>query len=239
MTLMPCPYDRDRDRFPFRYGVGTPPGRAVSSLSPVGSRSARSPTRPDRTFRSYAAQGAPYTADGVPPVGGGVLFTLGSCGRCHGVTTSPCRTAEVRLRDRSVRPGWFATTVQEYDMESVSAVFSRHGPGAVRRRPPDLDRGASPAPRAGGARCEPRRLHRTHDPLRRSFPRPRRVVLHARLIPAPGRAAPGPTGCPADTATTSEKTLAKPPRGADPAVRAAGMAEVGLPFEWPLRAFAV
>ncbi|EWS93404.1 DNA topoisomerase I [Streptomyces filamentosus NRRL 11379] len=63
--------------------------------------------------------------------------------------------------------------------------------------------------------------------------------LHARLIPASGRAAPGPTGLPADTATVPEKPQAEAPRGADPAVRAAGMAEVGLPFEWPLRAFAV
>ncbi|MDX5572874.1 hypothetical protein PV779_21405 [Streptomyces sp. ID01-9D] len=64
-------------------------------------------------------------------------------------------------------------------------------------------------------------------------------MLHARLILASGRAEPGTTGLPKATATASEKPQAEAPHGADPAVRAAGMAEVGLPFEWPLRAFAV
>nr|WP_274031852.1 hypothetical protein [Streptomyces sp. MMBL 11-1] len=40
------------------------------------------------------------------------------------MTTSPCRAVEVRLRDRPAGPGRFATTVREYDMESVSAVFA-------------------------------------------------------------------------------------------------------------------
>ncbi|CAD5965683.1 protein of unknown function [Streptomyces sp. KY75] len=211
----------------------------------------RPPPWPD-PYRSVPLLTAPYRSCGPEPMRtprsrrpltscddpgtpcGCVLFTRGSCRRRPGVAASPHDRAVRRVRRaRAVRQG---RGVRHGERRSS---LRRHGLRAVRRRAPHLDRGARRAPRAGAARCEPRRLHRTHDTFRRSFPRPRRVVLHAGLIPAPAGAPPGSRGRRAITATTPEKPQARASHGADPTVRAAGMAEVGLPFEWPLRAFAV
>ena len=59
---------------------------------------------------------------------------------------------------------------------------------------------------------------------------------HAELPVAPPLMAPVATR---SAATAPRNPQAAAVRSADRTVRAAGMAEVGLPFEWPLRAFAV
>ncbi len=90
----------------FRYGPVVVVVRGALSISTSAFVSPSSRGAPGPHIPLTGARGPARTADGVPPVGGGALFTRGSRGRCPRVTTSPCRAAEVRLRRAGpARPG--------------------------------------------------------------------------------------------------------------------------------------